>query len=84
LLTATYLINHLPTLVLNHKSPYELLYKKSSVYIHLRTFGCLYYATNLQPLTKFSPRARQCIFVGYPSNQKSYRVYDLTTRQCFY
>ena len=61
LLIDTYLINHLPTLVLNRKSPYELLYGKPPTYSHLHSFSCLCYATNLQPLTKFSPRARRCI-----------------------
>ena len=63
LLTATYLINHLPTPILNHKPPYELLYGKPPTYNHLRAFECLCYATTLQPLTKFSPQARLCIFV---------------------
>lgn len=69
--------------MLHNKSPYEILYNKPPTYTHLQVFGCLCYATNLQPLTKFSPRARKCIFVGYPSSQKAYQVYDLDTRQFF-
>ena len=83
LLTATYLINRLPTPILKNKSPYELLYGKLPTYHHLRAFGCLCYTTNLQPSTKFSPRVRRCIFIGYPPNQKAYRVYDLNARQFF-
>lgn len=39
LLTATYLINRFPYPLLNHKSPYELLYGYAPSYFHLKDFG---------------------------------------------
>ncbi|KAI5330645.1 hypothetical protein L3X38_030043 [Prunus dulcis] len=78
--TACYLINRLPTPLLKHKSPYEILHQKSPDYSNLRVFGCLCYATNLLPKHKFDARARRCVFFGYPLGQKGYRLYDLTTQ----
>ncbi|KAL0303104.1 UNVERIFIED_CONTAM: Retrovirus-related Pol polyprotein from transposon RE2 [Sesamum radiatum] len=46
LLTATYILNRLPTKILNGKSPYEILYKRTPAYEHLRVFGSLCFATN--------------------------------------
>ncbi|GKE27984.1 ribonuclease H-like domain-containing protein, partial [Tanacetum coccineum] len=59
-LTATYLINRLPTLVLNEKSPYDLVYNKPPSLKHLRSFGCLAYATILNSYDKFGSRSEKC------------------------
>jgi len=39
--TTVFIINRLPTLVLNGTSPFEILYGKSPTYATFRIFGCL-------------------------------------------
>ncbi|KAL0457111.1 UNVERIFIED_CONTAM: Retrovirus-related Pol polyprotein from transposon RE1 [Sesamum latifolium] len=82
-LTATYIINQTPH-ILAWSTPYELLFGKSPMYSHMKVFGCLCYATNVNPYkTKFSPRASRCVFLGYVSGQKGYKVYDLSVHSYF-
>ncbi|KAF5781204.1 putative RNA-directed DNA polymerase [Helianthus annuus] len=88
LVTATYLINRLPTQVLKLKTPLQVLseFKKppSNLTLEPRIFGCTAFVhipkTNR---TKLDPCAEKCVFVGYGMNQKGYRCYNPTTRHMF-
>ncbi|KAL0298504.1 UNVERIFIED_CONTAM: Retrovirus-related Pol polyprotein from transposon TNT 1-94 [Sesamum radiatum] len=78
ILTATYLINRLPSSLLGWKTPYEILHQRSPTYDQLKTFGCLAFACNVKPFKdKFDARAHKCVFIGYSSGQKAFKLYDL-------
>ncbi|KAJ9560164.1 hypothetical protein OSB04_005324 [Centaurea solstitialis] len=82
--TATYLINRLPTVTLQHKSPYQCLFGSPPNYLKLRSFGCLCYPW-LRPYAqhKLDTRSLPCIFVGYSSTQSAYYCLDPTTRKIY-
>ena len=86
-LTATYMINRLPSGVLNNKSLIEML---NSFYPHFRTsngltpriFGCTAFVHVHSPHRgKLDPRAIKCVFLGYSSTQKGYKCYNPLSRK---
>ncbi|XP_075092056.1 uncharacterized protein LOC142172171 [Nicotiana tabacum] len=81
--TAVHLINKLTTVVLNGKSPYEMLHGKAPKIEHLRIFGCLYYASVLPREDKFDTRTKKTVFIGYSQTQKGYRLYNLESQIFF-
>jgi hypothetical protein len=83
--TASYLINRLPTPLLNNKSPFESLFRSPPNYSKLRIFGCLCFPW-LKPYTshKLEPKSRPCLFLGYSSSQSAYKCYDLSSKNFFY
>lgn len=82
---ATCLINRTPSPLLSNTTPFELLYKKVVNYGSLKVFGYLTFASILfGHRTKFQPRARMCVFLGYPIGMKAYKLYDIDTRHIFF
>ena len=63
-LTATHLINKMPTKVLKGKTPFEVLFGKAPSYDHLRVFGSLCFMTTVKHgRDKFQDRAKTCVFI---------------------
>lgn len=83
-LTAVYIINKLPSSVLNNRTPFQLVFNEEFDYSLLKSFGCLAFASNpTNSADKFVARGVPCIFLGYPPTQKGYRLLDLTTMKPF-
>jgi transposase InsO family protein len=83
-LTATFLINRLPTPVLHNESPFFKLFGKDPDYTSLRSFGCLCYPL-LQPYAsnKLSFHNKPCIFLGYATNHYGYRCLEPQTQKVY-
>lgn len=70
-LSATHLINILPSKVINFDTPVECLLKEKPDYNSLRIFDCACWP-NLRPYNsgKLSFRSARCVFLGYSSMHK--------------
>ena len=76
------LINRVLSSLPKNKTPYEILHQKMVDYSIFKVFGCLAFASTLPAQrTKFDPRARACVFFGYPTRMKGYKLYDIQTQQ---
>lgn len=83
-LTATYLINRLPSSVLNFQTPFQHLYSTAPEFNHLKVFGCACWP-NLRPFNsrKLSYRSIRCAFLGYSPLHKGYKCLDISTGRVY-
>lgn len=82
--TATYLINRLPTPVLDGQSPYEKLFGTKPDYKMHKIFGCLCFP-HLRPFnnTKLQLRSTPCVFLGYSNQHKGYKCLDISSKRMY-
>ncbi|MCO5572839.1 hypothetical protein L7F22_026598 [Adiantum nelumboides] len=81
---AAHVLNRCPTRALKTITPYESWYDRKPSVSYLRVFGCLAYAHIPQQLRgKLDDKAVKCIFVGYSSGSKGYRLYNPATNKIF-
>ena len=76
--TAVYLRNRSPTNAVDGMTPSELLTGMKPNVKHLNKFGCEAYAhIPKDERRKLDSKARKCIFMGYGTETKGYRLYDV-------
>ena len=82
-LTATYLVNRLPSAALGGAIPLQRFTPAADIFsLPPRVFGCTAFVQDHTPgLSKLAPRAQKGVFVGYSQTQKGYRVYFPDRRQ---
>ena len=52
---------------------------------HLRSFGCIVYAhIPKDERKKLDPKAKKCVLLGYGTETKGYRLYDLQSSRVIY
>ena len=88
-LTATYLINRMPSRVLEFKTPLDTLknlFQTSKIFCSLppKVFGCTAFVhIHNHNRGKLDPRSLRCVFLGYSSTQKGYKCYCPSTKKFF-
>jgi hypothetical protein len=80
--TAVYLMNRCPTKAVWNKTPFEAWSERKPSIKHLKVFGCICYVQiPKEKRYKLDETSEKCIFVGYSSMSKGYRLYNLKTNK---
>ncbi|GJZ71781.1 gag-pol polyprotein, partial [Tanacetum coccineum] len=77
--TTCYVINRLPSIAVELKTPMEMWTQKPVNYSYLHIFGSpVYVMYNSQKTTKLDPKSKKCLFLGYANGVKGYHLWDST------
>lgn len=81
-MTAVYLMNISPTDAVIGKTPYEVWNGMKPLVSHLRVFRCIAHSLiPVQKLHKLDDESEKCIHIGYCTQSKVYKLYNLITRK---
>jgi len=78
-----FLINRVPSPVIQNKTPFELLLNNKPDFSSFKVFGSLCYASTNIPRQKLDPRSRRGVFLGFQNGTKGYIILDLDSREIF-
>ena len=85
LATAVYFRNRRPTNAVQGKTPHEAWTNVKPSVDHLKVFGCLCYShVANDERQKLDVKARKCIMLGYGTETKAYRLYDVEREKVLY
>ncbi|KAK9927639.1 hypothetical protein M0R45_024815 [Rubus argutus] len=80
--TAFYLMNRHPTMAVKGKTPFEAWSGRKPSVNHLKVFGSICFAHVPKELRqKLDESSERCVFVGYASHTKGYRLYNLKKKK---
>ena len=89
-LTAAYLINRMPSRVLQFRNPIHMLldthpHNRLISSLPLKIFGCsafVHVSSHLR--SKLDPKAIKCVFLGYSPTKKGYKCYSPSKKKFYY
>ncbi|KAL0398406.1 UNVERIFIED_CONTAM: putative mitochondrial protein [Sesamum radiatum] len=79
--TAVYLLNRCPTKAVQNMTPIEAWSGRKPSAKHLRVFGSICYVHSNREKTQAGGENRKGIFLGYSTQSKGYRIYNLKTKK---
>ncbi|KAK4385484.1 Retrovirus-related Pol polyprotein from transposon TNT 1-94 [Sesamum angolense] len=80
-----YILNRCPTKLVRNKTPYETWTELKPSLSHFKVLGCICYAhLPVVKRTKFDEKSEKCIFIGYSSDTKGYRLLNLNTNKLIF
>ncbi|CAL9005203.1 unnamed protein product [Prunus brigantina] len=87
-LSAAYLINRIPTSILQFRTPLQTLQHQCQIpptqNLEPRIFGCVVFVhLHDHQRSKLDPRAEKCVFIGYAPHQKGYRCYHPPSQKVY-
>jgi hypothetical protein len=82
--TVVYLKNRSPTRCLDNVTPFEAFYGSKPAVHNLKVIGCKAFSQiPKENRNKLDAKAIKCIFIGYYSEFKAYKLFDPSTHKVF-